>query len=397
MATVKTGRQPISRPIVRLIAVAVVWHGRFLELGLLATDDETRPPNEVRAEFFDKITDQSRKLDPQIIAMIEGSPRAAELLPEARLNRQRFDAVERELTRWAVAQNPALGVMLAANRLPQRSQDNPPGLKIDAQHMIERVLKIDRLASPKPPPIGREHVAHLGVLRKDVRWEDRKPNATEAAAEKFHEIWQRGWELAVADDGRLEPPAIFAPVLDSRRHDRAILYGIAEAVLLSAFIPIACENPRALRDAARQGWRGELRKLDAKQRGGTGGREAKAAGTEENEIEFVGYEDAKEDWRNPDHNRRVFVRDLETDTEREYRTIEDEIAGQEQQRARKALAARALRVAKKRWGDDGVRFLEGYRETGSVQKASEYAGVDRRTGYRYLEKLKAALEAPEEI
>lgn len=76
-----------SIALTQLFGGAILVHGRFLELGLMAVDDKARPTSDVDAEFFKLITDKSRNLDEQLLEAIAKSSRAAQILPEAQTNR----------------------------------------------------------------------------------------------------------------------------------------------------------------------------------------------------------------------------------------------------------------------------------------------------------------------
>jgi hypothetical protein len=56
-----------------------------------------------------------------------------------------------------------------------------------------------------------------------------------------------------------------------------------------------------------------------------------------------------------------------------------------------ALSAEAYRLAERRWGAKGTRFLDALLESGSVVEASSEAGVSRQTGHKYLRELRKGL------
>src|ERR1017187_358764 len=152
----------------RLIGIAIVLHGRFLELGLLAMDDNTRPVSDVEAELKGRM--DRRTFDDQLIEVIEGSPRAAELQPGAQLKRQRFDVVGREIAFRAFAENPATSTMLMADRLPE----NPQRISASKSNtslvpsILERTLQIEKLPDWNSPddPRDLKQAAIEGALKK---------------------------------------------------------------------------------------------------------------------------------------------------------------------------------------------------------------------------------------
>jgi hypothetical protein len=245
-----------SIPTRLLCAGAFLLFGRFLELGLSAVDDAARPTSDVEAEFRKLITDKSRYLDQQQLEAIERSSRAAELLPEAQLNRGAHRALSHEIARRAVTHAPATFGMLAARS--KQVDASGPSLK-----MLYGALEIDRLEDYRSPDESP----------------DLKQLATASAVEKFNDVWQRGWEEIVKEFKNLpvvEAPRMFAPTLDPRRWKRANIYRMAFVWLGSGLAPIFAGDPDALPQAARDSYRNVLEQRDAKKRGGTGGRHEKA-------------------------------------------------------------------------------------------------------------------------
>src|ERR1700686_3032867 len=68
-----------------LVALAAFLHGRFLELALLALDDERRPAREVRASLCERIREKEHET--ALVAAIRSSARAVEFIPELERNR----------------------------------------------------------------------------------------------------------------------------------------------------------------------------------------------------------------------------------------------------------------------------------------------------------------------
>jgi hypothetical protein len=254
-------------PLPQLIVGAVVLHGRFLELGLLAVDDARKQPDEVLAGFRGIVADKARDLDTTLNEMIARSPRDAELLPQAQLNRRVNRMLSREITRRALDRAPASVAMVAAGSTAAQLSEPPKHSRVEgfSMDLLEKGLEIDRLVDYAAP-----------------EERDLKNDAVVSAVKKFNQIWQRGWERAeslVAEGWFDAPPQTAAPILDSRRWNRAALYNLAANWVVSGLAPIFLEDPCALPEAARQSYRDSLQKRDAKQRGGTGGRHARAAGT----------------------------------------------------------------------------------------------------------------------
>jgi hypothetical protein len=242
-------------PTELLCAGAVLLLARFLELGLMAMDDRMRQTEEIEAEFTKLIGDKSRYLDEQLLEAIETFSRAVELLPEANLNRDASRMLGDQINLRAVDRSLSTVVMMTARFEPARSD-------FDAS-TIEQSLEIELLEDYRSSDDS-----------KDLRQE-----AILGAVEKFDDIWNRGWIDAAAEAGsmRIAASGMFSPTLDSSRWNRAEIYRLAAVWLGSGLAPIFAEDPRALPRAARESYRNLWEQRDAKKRGGTGGRHAKAA------------------------------------------------------------------------------------------------------------------------
>jgi hypothetical protein len=352
--------------LTELLAAAILVYGRFLELGLLALDEEARPQSHVWAEFFSLITDQAHDQEGQLLEVMAKSRRAAELLPEVQMNRDVNRALSQEITTRSFHQSPATALMLVAN--PKSKAPVQPSSK-----MLEKVLEVQALRNYQSPDDAA----------------DIKQDAIAGAVEEFNEVWQLGWDHA--SDGReklTEPPQMFSPTLDSKRWDRTEIYRLAEVWLSSAFQPIFFENPRVLPDAARQAYRDQFERRDAKKRGGTGGRHAKAAGTGQDKAENLEYDDGIENWKAPDSNRRVRIIDSETGVEREWRGPEDELFQKRHKLSGEAHANFVERTAEKLWGVKGSRFIKMLKEGGPIDAAAKTADISRATAFNWLRKLR---------
>jgi hypothetical protein len=112
---------------------------------------------------------------------------------------------------------------------------------------------------------------------------------------------------------------------------------------------------------ARDGYRGAFERREAKVRGGTGGRHAKAAGTQQARAEEVPFEDN--------------LHSVSTES------AEDIVAS-------RAEAERHLRRAEKLWGAKRRRFFEEIAAGAGVTEAAEAVGISRQTGDSYLRKLR---------
>jgi hypothetical protein len=155
--------------------------------------------------------------------------------------------------------------------------------------------------------------------------------------------------------------------------------------MLIQLLPLVTPRFEHIRAAGRDAYRGEFERRTAKKRGGTGGRHAKAAGTEQEKAEELEYCD--------DDRDRII--DLETGAKREGRSPEDDALEDERNLNTEAQAKRAERMAQKRWGARGRAFIEALKRNATVAEASEVAGVSRQMGHKYLSKLKSALKTRE--
>ena len=355
-----------SIALTELLAAVILGHGRFLEFGLLAMDDETRPASRVGAEFNNLITDEAYDLEVQLLEAIAKSRRAAELLPEVQMNRCVNRALTQEITRRAFHQSPATTVMLVAS--PKSKAPLQP-----SSEMLERVLKLQALRNYQSPDDTAD-------IRQD---------AIAGAVEKFNEVWQRAWEQAIEGlEKPTEPLWMSSPTLDSKRWHRTEIYRLAEVWLWSGFQSIFFENPSVLPGAARQAYRDQFEQREAKKRGGNGGRHAKAAGTEQERPENIEYVEDIENWNASDSNRRVRIIDSETGAEREWRGPEDELVQKRSKLSDEAQANSLERIAEKLWGAKGRRFMKTLEEGAPVDEAAKTAKISRATAFNWLKKLR---------
>jgi hypothetical protein len=321
-------------------AGAILLLGRFLELGLMAIDHQMRQKNEIEAEFRKLITDKSRDLDEQMLEAIENSPRAAELLTEAKLNRAVNRTLSREIGSRAVDHALSTVVMMIARFEPSRTD-------LTAR-MIQQALRIDSLEDYRFPDDSAD-------LRQD---------ATLGAVEKLDEIWQQGWNGTVeATKVPTEAPRMFSPTLESSRWNRAEIYRMAAVWLGSGLAAIFAGDPRALPQATRDRYREIFEQRDAQKRGGTGGRHAKAAEGQKRPI-IVSFDDLRE-------------------SEQPSAPVDPQ----------SGLAERIVAVAREHLGSKAARYFEEIARGATQQAAAGVAGISDRMGRKYQRQMRKLLSA----
>jgi hypothetical protein len=316
-----------------LIAVAAFLHGRFLELALLALDDERRAATEVRASLCERIREKDHET--ALVAAIRSSARAVEFIPELERNRRAARAVSRELTVRAGFDAPApLAMELARSLLPAEFVND----------MLEKTLEIDQLrdyGSTGDPRDLRQDAILGAAAAYQASWDGYAPGSS--TLPPFP-----GMPLAVA---------AATPRLRESRWKRAEVYGMAWEWVVSGLAPIFFDDPTTLSQAARQAYRAAWDRRDAKKRGGPGTRAAKRTATLQQRAKMETFGDQGAETAAdfpassaPDPFDRAAVRD-------ETRYL--------------------LRHATKRWGDRGRRLLEAASAGANVEEIARQVGVSR--------------------
>jgi hypothetical protein len=327
-----------SVPTTRMIAITTVLHGRFLEVAFLALADDTRSDREVWAMLSGPRP--PRKTDDELADIIRRSPRASELVGELNDNLAHIALLSRELTMRAVRKNPATGGLFVANSKSPRIE---PKLAIE---FAEAGLGINHLSDfeQRDDPRDLRHEAMAGAINAFNQ------QAKDALSATLATPWPAPDAVppAVKDlRPRVEPPAT-----------RARIYHYAY-ICVSGLGQIFAPNPQFLPNAAWWAWRGELDRRKAQKRSSL---------VQDRRADL----DALPDDRGPE------VEALEA-----QRQKDDDLD-----------VAHYYRIAKKRWGAAGQRFLDGYRATGSVTEAAESAGISRKTGQKYFAEFRKQPRRP---
>jgi hypothetical protein len=150
--------------------------------------------------------------------------------------------------------------------------------------------------------------------------------------------------------------------------------------MLVQFLPlVSASRFEQIRMAAREAYRREWEKRQAKKRGGIGlaesGRDQVGNGRS---LSGEGVRPAQE---------RLTQEDLEeVSTSEIEQDFEDGVVT-------RLDAARLFREAERRWGKRGRVFLERLAQDATIEEASRAAGVSRQTGQNYLRKLKSSVKA----
>lgn len=141
----------------------------------------------------------------------------------------------------------------------------------------------------------------------------------------------------------------------------------------------------ALPDAAHAAQRKDREEADAKMRGGSGGRHAKKAGTEEPPVQHVPMGNLGDE-ENEENSPFIHPKD-------DHPTPEQITAAHEEEEKAKNDAEHAFRIAIDRWGASGQQMLQALAEEKTQKAAAEAAGISAPALIKRLKTLKKLLES----
>ena len=374
---------------VHLIALATILNGRFLELAYLALTAERRAD----AEIWTILTGprRLRKTHRELAEIIRRSARAFELVPELDENQQRQERLRREINIRAALENPAMVGMLVAHSASPKIEANK------AKEILESGLGIRSLDD------DLKQIALAGSSPDDGDKLDQLKLQTEhdggGALAAFHKQEKLALEATLANlPPNLVPPAAknLVPQVEPSS-TRARLYRYAY-ILVSRLNLVFGTDSWSLPNAARQAWRSEDEKQEAKKRGGHGAHktaEARRADQPARAIVEVSLDHrAGEPTSDGDlpHSRDALERQILTldGTPKETRTPEVNVLEHEERLRRDADLERYRRLAETK-GAEAKRLLETYMEVGTVKEAAARMGISRQTAHKHLRDLKEIL------
>jgi hypothetical protein len=295
------------------------FHAQILECCILAVDDNG-PMAEVSKQVRRVISLESEAAILREIYRIQpGGPQFAALMLHLRRN---IEQAVKELTNRV---KPGVGAVTLLARMW-------PSLESIGKAFLT-VLKIDEVSDYQE----RDNESGSGKptdLRQDV---------IVRALDALATLEQRA---TAGLPERISAPPLLTLAL-GKRWDRERLYAQTMKSVIGQLLPVFDGEVETLPRVARQAYRDYFEHRDAKKRGGRGSRHAKAAGTEQDSVEKIPWDDA------------ALAPEALTGVEREGDTPEDLAIEAEHRDLRRQKIAALYRFVQKRWGLKGRLFLEG--------------------------------------
>jgi hypothetical protein len=328
LTTAKSNLNPVQ---VQCVSLTVLWICT-LEALIWALDDGKRDPHQIKREALQIIYERPSELYPTI------AKRDRVLAGNAMLLYQFIVTAANELQRHFDTQALAWW----ESRLPPVwSSMEPDGAWLASL----KALQIDKLADyVLTDPADLQGDAVLNVEEKFKQYKNQAAielperiffTPLKTSSGVIAELQGDRWEFWKAERNRM--------MMD---------YLLQIMPLASGFNPVK---------VARDGYRATLSQRDAKRRGGTGGRHARARGTDTAPV---------------------------VEIEAETAPLTAPGSTVEEQTDARIMAASCLRQAGKRWGLDGDKFLRALAEGSTIEKAAAEAGISLRTANRWLRTLR---------